>query len=285
MENTPNLIYLGPPGSYTEVAAECLMKKCNIDKFNRNIKNSIIGVIEAMDDSVSQKNKIGVVPVENSIEGIVRETIDNLIRTKSNVIITSEMIVPVTHCLISKTKNPENIDRIISISQALAQCRSFLEKKFPEAEKITAKSTSGAVKQLNELPENYAAIGSARAAEIYGYNIIYSGINDEKDNITRFVSLGYSVPEPSGRDKTSIAFSTNNRPGALVEILQVFRENNINLSYLESRPSRKVFGDYTFFMDFDGHLNNENVYNTLEKTRSFVNCYWFLGSYPKGIAC
>ena len=107
------------------------------------------------------------------------------------------------------------------------------------------------------------------------------GINDEKDNLTRFVSLGSSVPTPTGRDKTSIALSTRNQPGALVEVLCVFRENNINLSYIESRPSRRVFGDYTFFIDLEGHMEDENVQRAIGKIMPNINFYRFLGSYPR----
>ncbi|HSA06168.1 MAG TPA: prephenate dehydratase [Candidatus Gastranaerophilales bacterium] len=280
MEKTHTLIYLGPAGSYTEVAAENIIKTTGIEIFNKNAKNSIAAVIESMDNS---NGNIGVVPVENSIEGIVRETIDNLIKTTTRVMITGEIVIPISHCLISKAKNIDNIETIISIPQALAQCRYFLERNFPNAQKIAAQSTSEAVKQLIELPETYAAVGSRKAAEIYGLNILCSNINDEKDNFTRFISLGSSTPSPTGKDKTSFAFSTNNQPGALVDVLSVFKENNINLSYIESRPSRKVFGDYTFFVDFEGHIQDENIQRAIGKITPFVSFYRFLGSYPKVI--
>ncbi len=278
MIKTHNLIYLGPEGSYTEMAAQKFMESAGINDFNRSIKNSIISVIESMDNA---NGDIGVVPIENSIEGIVRETIDNLIRATSRVMITGETIVPISHCLISKSDIPNNIEKIVSIPQALAQCRNFLEKTFPEAEKLSSKSTSEAVKQLRDLPETYAAVGSSRAAEIYGLNILFSGINDEKDNLTRFVSLGSTVPPATGNDKTSIAISISNKPGTLVDILNIFKESSINLSYIESRPSKKVFGDYTFFIDFDGHIEDENVQRTIGKITPYVNFYRFLGSYPR----
>ena len=280
MKKTYNLIYLGPEGSYTEIAAENFVKSQN--NFNKDIKNSIIKVIESMDNS---SEDIGVVPIENSIEGIVRETLDNLVKTSSRVMITGEIFVPISHCLISKSDNISLIDKIISIPQALAQCRNFIEKNLGNAEKLTATSTSEAVKQLNDLPKNYAAIGSAKAAEIYGFNILRSEINDKRDNLTRFVTLGSSTPNPTGKDKTSIALSTCNKPGALVDILLVFKENNINLSYIESRPSQKVFGDYTFFIDFEGHIKDENIQSAIGKIMPFVHFYRFLGSYPCGEIC
>jgi len=278
MKKNNNLIYLGPAGSYTEIAAEELVKTKQLDDFNRVIKNSIVKVIEASDNS---NGDMGVVPIENSIEGIVRETLDNLIKTTSRVMITGEVLIPISHCLISKAENINEIDKVVSIPQALAQCRGFIETNLGKAELLTATSTSEAVKQLSELPSNYAAIGSSKAAGLYGFKILAMGINDEKDNLTRFVSLGSGIPAPTGADKTSIALSLCNKPGALVDVLLVFKENNINLSYIESRPSRKVFGDYTFFIDFDGHIEDENVQKVIGKITPYINFYRFLGSYPR----
>ncbi len=276
MNKSNNLIYLGPEGSYTEIAAEKFIKQKEVNNFNRVIKNSIIKVIQASDNS---NGDMGVVPIENSIEGIVRETLDNLVKTTSRVMITGEVLIPISHCLISKASNISEIDKVISIPQALAQCRGFIETNLGKAELLTSTSTSEAVKQLIELPENYAAIGSSQAANLYGLNKLAMGINDEKDNLTRFVSLGSNITSPTGQDKTSIALSTRNQPGALVEVLQVFRDNNINLSYIESRPSRRVFGDYTFFIDFEGHMQDENVQRVIGKITPYINFYRFLGSY------
>lgn len=280
MSKGNNLVYLGPEGSYTEIAAENFIKLKQLNNLNRIIKNSIIKVIEAVDNS---NGDVGVVPIENSIEGIVRETLDNLAKTTSRVVITGETLVPISHCLISKSENISEINKIASIPQALAQCRNFIETNLGNAELIKTTSTSEAVKSLIEMPDNYAAIGSSQAANLYGLNILAMGINDEKDNLTRFISLGSSVPEPTGKDKTSMAFSTSNKPGALVDILNVFKNNNINLSYIESRPSRKVFGDYTFFVDFEGHMQDDTVLQTMGKITPLVNFYRVLGSYPRAM--
>ena len=274
-----NVIYLGPAGSYTEIAAESLIADLNYKDFDKTLKSSILQVIEAVDNN---KGNIGVVPIENSIEGIVRETLDNLARTTSRVMITGEIVVPISHCLISKSENASKIDKIISKPEAIAQCRYFIDANLKDSvAKISATSTSEAVRQLVDLPENYAAIGTFKAAEIYGLKVIAKKINDEKDNLTRFVSLGSKVPARTGNDKTSIAFSACNQPGSLVDILAVFKENNLNLSYIESRPSKKVFGDYTFFIDFEGHIDDPEVQKTIGKIAPFMNFYRFLGSYPK----
>ena len=273
------IIYLGPEGSYAEIATKKLIMEMDLKNFHPVIKSSILKVIESIDNHCGY---MGVVPVENSIEGIVRETVDNLAKTSSRVFITREIILPISHCLISKSTDKTAINKVISYHQGIAQCHHYIAKSFlNDIEVITASSTSGAVKQLLDLPENYAAIGSEIAAEIYGLNIIERGINDIKDNFTRFICLNSSIPEPTGNDKTSIAFSTENKPGVLVDILQAFKENNINLSYIESRPSKRVFGEYTFFMDFDGHIQDEKVRQTIEETRLNMHFYRFLGSYPK----
>lgn len=291
----PNIIFLGPAGSYTEIAAENLLKEFfknrnkNIDfsnDFNESVshkkepKSTILQVIESVDNSCG---KTGIVPIENSIEGIVRETVDNLVKTTSRVLITGEIIIPIAHCLISKSNNISGITKIISKPEALAQCQYFIANNLKhDVEKLSATSTSEAVRQLNELPEDYAAIGTSKAAEIYGLKIIAKNINDEKDNLTRFVSLGANIPTQTGNDKTSMAFSVHNKPGMLVDILSVFKSSNINLSYIESRPSKKVFGDYTFFIDFDGHIENPDVQKVIGKITPFVSFYRLLGSYPKG---
>ena len=274
---TKTIVYLGPEGSYTEIAANCVAKKLNYDDYQSIIEPSIIKVIQSIDND---KGFIGIVPVENSIEGIVRETVDNLIKTTSDIFITSEIIVPISHCLISRSKNISKITKVMSITQALAQCRSFLANNLGDAEQITTTSTSEAVKQLLDLPDNYAAIGSFKASQVYDLHILAEGINDIKDNLTRFVSLGSHIPKPTGKDKTSIAFSTCNKPGALVNVLLTFQENDINLSYIESRPSKKVFGEYTFFIDFEGHIKDAHIKKAIEKISPMIHFYRFLGSYP-----
>lgn len=284
-ETLLNVIYLGPPGSYTEIAAEnfiCGLSKKEPTRFNFNKipKASILQVINTVDND---NESMGIVPVENSIEGIVRETVDNIVKTSSEIVITGEVIVPISHCLISKSEDISKIDKVLSKAEAIAQCRNFLGSALKEnVEKISASSTSEAVRQLIELPDNYAAIGNTKAAEIYGLKVIAKNINDEKDNLTRFVSLGVKIPEKTGNDKTSVAFSACNKPGALLEILTVFKENNINLSYIESRPDKKIFGDYVFFADFDGHTEDPEVRKTIDKITPLIHFYRFLGSYPKG---
>ena len=277
--NAKTIAFLGPRGSYTEIAADYFIKDLSLESFELSISPSIIKVIEKIDNN---NGDIGVIPIENSIEGIVRESVDNLIRTTSRVTIIQEVIIPISHCLISKSTDISRIEKVSSITQALAQCQHFLAKNIPNAETVQSTSTSEAVRLLVDLPDNYAAIGSSKAAEIYGFNVIATEINDEHDNKTRFVCLGSDITAPTGNDKSSIAFSTCNQAGTLVSVLNAFKDNSINLSYIESRPSKKVFGDYTFFIDFDGHIEDENVQRTLGRITPLISFYRFLGSYPKG---
>lgn len=274
------IVYLGPEGSYTEVATEKIAALYGLNIFKPIIKSSIIKVIEEIDND---NGFLAVVPIENSIEGIVRETLDNLIKASSRVTIAREVIIPISHCLISKSDKLSDITKIMSIPQALAQCQHYIANTFQNVEILPTTSTSEAVKSLLDLPENHAAIGSCNAAEIYNLNILASQINDVKDNMTRFVCLSADVPLPTGNDKTSIAFACHNKPGTLVDALNAFSQNGINLSYIESRPSKKIFGDYNFFIDFDGHIQDENIQKTIGKIAPIVSFYRFLGSYPKAL--
>ncbi len=276
---TKSIYFLGPEGSYTQIAADQFVTKIDNITLVEKPQGSILKVIESIDNNIGD---IGIVPIENSIEGIVRESIDNLLTSSSRVMIGGEIILPITHCLISKSNDMSTIKNIASHPQALAQCRYYIAKNFGNKAKTEPlPSTSEAVKRLNNLDETWAAIGTAGAAELYDLNILDRDINDVKDNYTRFLLLTSEPCAPTGNDKSSIVFSTANTPGALVDILKAFKENGINLSYIESRPSKRVFGDYSFFIDFDGHIEDESVKKTIGTIIPKITFYKFLGSYPK----
>lgn len=270
-------IYLGPQGSYTEMALDKFIGSLDLTNTEILNKNSIIKVIESVNSS---ENFIGVVPLENSIEGIVRETLDNLVR--SDLFIIAEEIIPVSHCLISKGNDINKIETVVSHPQALAQCQQYLNKELsPSLNLENASSTAIAVKSLLEFPANFAAIGTEKAAEIYGFNILDKAINDIPDNKTRFVMIDKKIHPPSGNDKTSIAFSTKNETGCLVNVLNIFKDKNISLCYIESRPSKKIFGEYIFFVNFEGHVKDRHVAEALELIKPMINFYRLLGSYPR----
>ncbi len=268
------ILYLGPNGSYTQLAAEKSAENQEL-----TATNSIKKIIDAIDQN---ENLFGVIPIENSIEGIVRESIDNLIRTKDGKIqIVKEIILPISHCLITKAAKIEDIKKIYSHPQALAQCNNFITKNLPNAEIIATSSTAEAAKQISQQNETFAAIANEKAAQIYQMPIFMKEINDEKDNKTRFILIGRNQLAKTGKDRTSFAFSTANKAGALVDVMSVFKKHNINLSYIDSRPSKKEFGTYTFFIECEAYITDENLKTALKQIEPLTTFVRFIGSYPK----
>lgn len=279
LKTVESIAYLGPGGSYTEMAKDIFCKKYNLDGYQVPMK-SIKTVLEFIDET---PNAVGILPIENSIEGAVRETIDNLIRTKnSNIRILSEAIIPVKHCLLSRTTEFYSISGIISHPQAIAQCQNFIHTELPRhLNIIEVASTAEAARKLQDYNLTYAAIGSEKTAEIYNLNILKENINDDPDNKTRFALIGDFETEKTKHDITTIAFSTENKPGALLEILKIFHDYEINLSYIDSRPSKTKFGEYTFFVDFDGHISKEKIQKVLKKVKKHTQFYRLVGSYER----
>lgn len=279
LNEVQTLAYLGPGGSYTEMAKDMFCEKYALSAQQEPMK-TIKSVLEFVDET---PNTIGILPIENSIEGAVRETIDNLIRTKNaNIRILSEMVMPIHHCLLSKTTELYSITGVISHPQALAQCQNYIHNNLPRnLHIIEAASTAEAAKKLEEYNLTYAAIGSEKTAEIYNLNVLACNINDEPDNKTRFAIIGDFETPKTQNDNTTLAFSTENKPGALLEILQIFHDHEINLSYIDSRPSKTKFGEYTFFVDFDGHITDEKTSKVLEEVKSRTHYYRLVGSYER----
>lgn len=278
LQNVKKIAYLGPGGSYTEMAKDLFCQKYRLENHQEPMK-TIKSVLEFIDET---PNAIGILPVENSIEGTVRETIDNLIRTKnSNIKILSETEMPIRHCLLSRTTEISSITGIISHPQALAQCRNFIHESLCRPNIVEVASTAEAARSLQDYNLTYAAIGSQKTAEIYYLNILKENINDDPDNKTRFAIIGDFETPKTGNDVTTLAFSTENKPGALLEILQIFHNYKINLSYIDSRPSKVKFGEYTFFVDFDGHTTDEIVQKAIEEVKSLTHYYRLVGSYER----
>ncbi|MEW5820984.1 MAG: prephenate dehydratase [Cyanobacteriota bacterium] len=273
--------FLGPVGSYCEIATNKFIESLNLKVADKDLIpcTTISGVIDNVD---TLNNIVGVVPVENSIEGSVRETLDKLVISSSKVMIVAETVIKISHCLITRAKKYDEIQTIISHPQGLAQCQNFINRNFPSGvEKQPSTSTSEAVKLITDKDNTYAAISTRIAAEIYNIPILSETINDQPENYTKFALLNDQIPEPSNNDQTSIAISLRNKPGALVEILKPFAENSINLCRIESRPSKKNLGDYVFFIDFNGHIQDSKVKSTIGNIAPYVDSYRFLGSYPK----
>lgn len=273
------IAYLGPGGSYCEMAKDELLDMYDFYPAEEPL-NMISRVINFVDDN---PNTVGVIPLENSIEGTVRESSDTLITTKNpNIRILSEVIVPINHCLLSKVTELYSITGVISHPQALAQCHKFISTQLPmNLAIVKASSTADAARSLDGYNLTYSAIGSKKTAQLYNLNIVCENINDDPTNQTRFALIGDFDTDPTGNDKTSIAFSTENKSGALLEILEIFSKYNINLSYIDSRPSKTKFGEYVFHVDFDGHIKDEIVNNAVEEIKAKSNFFRFVGSYAK----
>lgn len=281
-DNVSNIAYLGPSASFSEMAKDLFCSRYDINPYPTPMQTirQVIDYVETTPDT------LGVLPVENSIEGTVRETLDTLMHSKNqNIKILSQIIMPIHHCLLARTTEISSIAAIISHPQALGQCQNFIHDEMPRNINIMeATSTAEAAKSLVNYNLTYAAIGSEKTAEVYNLNVLKSNINDDKSNQTRFVLIGDFTTEKTGRDRTSIAFATDNKPGALLEILNIFYENNINLSYISSRPSKQEFGEYIFIVNFDGHVRSKKILDTLTKVKEKTTFMKFLGSYEKNVS-
>lgn len=273
--------YLGPNGTFTEIATKKLTK---INLF-ANIDIEFVPcktIHEVINNVDSANNSWGVVPIENSIEGIVRETLDCLVTASSKVLIFQETVIRISHCFITKAKKYDDVKFIISHPQSIAQCQNFLNRTFlNNIELINCSSNAEAVRSISDKSFSYAAIGPKISADIYKIPVLTENINDQPENYTKFIMIGNKIPTPTNNDQSSIAVSLRNEPGALVKVLNVFLENNINLCRIESRPSKRILGDYLFFIDFDGHIEDERIINTIGKIVPKINFYKFMGSYPK----
>lgn len=271
--------YLGPEGSFTHQA-------CNQYLFKTGKKSDITSfptITQIVDAVNSGKIEMGICPIENSIEGGVGEILDQLIKTSQKVIINYEIVIPIEHCLITKNKTLKEIKKVVAHVQALSQCQSYLKRFLPDAELEPTSSNSKAVKLVSEsLNGHTAAIGPEMAAKVYNVPIYEKGINDEKDNFTRFVMIGTETCKPTGHDKTTIAFGVPyDKPGTLVGVLQSFANEKINLSRIESRPSKKSLGEYVFFVDLEAHREDISLKKALSEVASEFSFYRWLGSYPR----
>jgi len=273
------LIFLGPNGSYSDFAKESFIKAFGLNCVSTSIK-SISSIIKALKDENSE-DMAAVIPIENSLEGIVRETLDNLSSLKKEGIkILAETTIKVEHSLVGYAQNLSEIKVIRSHPQALAQCKHFILNNFPDSliEEATL-STSAAIRSLDKKNKDIAAIGSAECAKMYNFPIIKEKINDEENNITRFILLGKFLTQKTGKDKTSITFSTENQAGALNKILSILEKNNINMSYIDSRPSKKELGEYIFYIDFEGHIDDETTKKAFKEIKPLTKMFYVIGSY------
>lgn len=267
------MAYLGPPGTFGEQAALQFAPDASLVPFPSH--GAVVAAVAKgeMDD--------GLVPIENSLEGAVNDSLDALLQAE-NVRIRAELVLPIEHCLVAaQGTQMQDIEVIMSHPQALAQCRTFLEEKLPVVRLEAALSTAGAVETAVRTPRA-AAIGTRRAAELNGAVVLAGGIQDVKRNKTRFVVLSLTDSPRSGDDKTSIAFTVaHDRPGTLMGVLKEFADGNINLTRIESRPSREELGIYVFLLDMQGHQEDAGVAEALAAVKSQAYYFRLLGSYPR----
>ncbi len=271
LEKTLKVAFLGPFATFTHDAA--------MKFFGQNAQYVPIRSISDIFDEVAKgRADMGVVPVENSTEGIVSYTLDMFLRY--DLFISGEIILPITHCLISKLIRKEDIKKIYSHPQAFAQCRGWIEKNMSHCVLIEVNSTAEAA-ELAKKEEHAAAIAGEAAAKIYDLNMIERNIQDLNDNFTRFLIIGKIKHKKTENDKTSILFSIRDEPGALYNMLSPFAKRNINLTKIESRPVKTKAWEYVFFVDLDGHIDDKNVSEAIEELKSKSVFLKVIGSYPK----
>lgn len=262
--------YLGPAGSFSHLAA--------VRHFGSSVEWDDLHEIEHVFEEVAAKRcNYGLVPYENSIGGGITDTLDAF--QKYDVNVYAEALIDVSQTLLGNCQ-PNEIKRIYSKPQIFSQCRNWLSKHYPEAELIPMASSSAAVRHAAD-ESNAAAIGSQLAGEIYGVKPLFDHIEDKPNNVTRFLIIAKEEAQPSKDDKTTIMFVTAHKPGALVDVLGVFRDADINLSHIDKRPSGRTNWEYTFFIDCDAHLSNSNMACAITDARTHCVSLTVLGSYPK----
>lgn len=271
MKTNPTVAYLGPAGTYTQAAAlnhfgsECKLEPCN----------SIDDVFTRVETGSAE---YGVVPVENSTEGIVNNTQDCLIG--SEVKIAGEEVVTINHNLLVDSAQPEiAIKRIASHPQSLAQCRNWIRSNYPQADLLECVSNAEAATMVNA-DQGIAAIAGDLAAETYKLGVKAHAIQDQDHNSTRFLILSREAVAASGADKTSVLIYTANKPGALFRVLEPFDNLQISLSKIDSRPSKRQAWEYVFFIDFEGHQSDSLVQQLFERLKDRTEEIKILGSYP-----
>jgi prephenate dehydratase len=280
--------YLGPPGTFTE---DALREASGGAEHELLPSPSVYAAISAVESGEADR---AFVPFENSIEGAVRATLDTLAFEAGNVSLVGEHDQPIRHCLIAREELPlEAIEVVLSHPQGTAQCARFLREELPGADVRAVSSTAEAVRIVSEQEAPWAALGAASAAALYGCVILRDGVEDEPDNVTRFVWVAPEGTDPaadSGRRRagsatrwrTSLIFAElgDDRPGALVDALQVFSSHDVNLTRIESRPRPGGLGRYMFFVDLEGGTGDDPVARSIAELRDHAESVRVLGSYP-----
>ncbi|WP_018872549.1 prephenate dehydratase [Thioalkalivibrio sp. ALJ16] len=271
LEHPLNVAYLGPVGTFTHLAAR--------KHFGHAVETQPLASIDAVFGAVETgRAQFGVVPIENSSEGVVTHTVDCFM--DSDLLICGEVITPVHHHLLAQAEDLSQVKRVLAHAQALAQCRQWLDSELPHAEREAVSSNARAA-AIAAADPNAAALASEAAAEHYNVPVRAPHVEDRADNTTRFLIIGSGMTEPSGADRTSIMLSTANRPGSLYSLLKPIAEAGISLTRIESRPSRCTPWNYVFFLDLVGHQQDPLIRDCLDQLRASADTVKVLGSYPQ----
>jgi chorismate mutase/prephenate dehydratase len=273
LEKPMDIAFLGPEGTFTQQAV--------YKHFGHAVKTIPVATINEIFSAVELNNcQFGVVPVENSTEGVISYTLDRFLT--SPLKICGEVEIRVNQNLMGQATNLAEITEVFSHQQSLAQCRQWLNKHLPKA-LLTAVNSNAEAARLASINKQTAAIAGIVAAEVYNLTIIEKNIEDEPNNTTRFIIIGQQSPSPTGNDKTSLVVSTDNQSGALYRTLEPFAKFGIGMANIESRPSRQALWDYIFFIDIEGHSEDKEIALALDRVKDCVNMFKLLGSYPKAV--
>ncbi|UCB56101.1 MAG: prephenate dehydratase [Thiotrichales bacterium] len=271
LEKPLKVAFLGPEGTYTHAAA--------VKHFGSQIESEPVASIEEVFRLVEAGGaNFGVVPVENSSEGVINHTLDLFM--KSSLTISGEVELRIRHNLMTSETDTAAIERVYAHQQTLAQCRIWLDTSLPNAERIAVRSNAEAVIMASEHSRS-AAIAGTMAADLYSLPVMYADIEDEPNNTTRFVVIGNYQSPPSGADRTSLLVFAHNKPGSLFSLLEPLARRNISMSNIESRPSRRGVWEYVFFIDIDGHRDEANVAEAIADIENASAMVTVLGSYPR----
>jgi chorismate mutase / prephenate dehydratase len=271
LEKSMTIAYLGPEATFTHQAA--------IRRFGSSLRYSAQKTVaDVFSEVTKNRADYGVVPVENSTEGVVTHTLDMFV--DSDLKIVAQIILPIQHCLVSNYKRDE-IKKLYSHPQTLGQCRGWIQMHLPNAEIIETSSNARSA-ELAAKEKGSAAITGTLAAERYGLRILESDIQDNSANATRFLVLGRQCSPPTGRDRTSIMLSISHEVGALHKALAAFRRFKLNMTKIESRPNKRKAWEYYFFVDCEGHRDDRKVARAIEELQKHCNFAKVLGSYPNG---
>jgi chorismate mutase/prephenate dehydratase len=270
LEGPQKVAYLGPRATFTHMAC--------MQKFGSSAQYVPVNSIKDVFSEVERgRAHFGVVPIENTTEGVVNHTLDMFI--DSNLLIYGEVLQEVSHNLLSKSGVVDEVKKIYSHPHAIAQCRNWLETNLPHVPVSEVASTARAAEICVDDP-SAGAIASELAAQLYGLKIIKSRIEDNMNNFTRFLVLSQKPPERTGKDKTSLMFSVKDKVGALYDLLRPFASHGLNMTKIESRPSRRKAWEYIFFVDVEGHMEEERVKKAIEDIKGRCLFMKVLGSYP-----